>query len=63
MIRDYNIVYRKKFRGFTNNKKFSFLRLVFLSKSSMMYYLKQCNKPFSIPGLCKNIYYTLGIKY
>lgn len=56
MIRDYNIVYRKKFRGFTNNKKFSFLRLVFLSKSSMMYYLKQCNKPFSIPGLCKKTY-------
>ena len=56
MIKNYDIVYRKKFRGFTNNKKFSFLRLVFLSKSSMMYYLKQCKKPFSIPGLCKKTY-------
>ena len=58
-LKDFNLVKRMKFKGFTNYKFFKFIRLVFDNKTARQVYLKQFEKPFtisSIPGCRKHIF-------
>lgn len=47
------IVKREKYYGFTNHKKYKFLKLVFNNYEAMRKCVWKFNYPFSVPGLCR----------
>ena len=47
------MVYKHKFRGFTNNEEFKFLRLAFNNKITLNQYVKVLQKKLYIPALNK----------
>ena len=47
---DFRIVKKKKFRGFTNNKEFKFIKVIFKNKNAMNTYMRKLNKLSSDDG-------------
>ncbi len=58
---DYDICYRKKFRGFTNNKKFPFLRMSFNNSRSMRNCTELFIKKNTISGQLLSSNYKNGL--
>ena len=50
---NYKVLYRVKFRGFTNNEKLKFLKLTFHNTYSLRAYTNVLKKKISIPALSK----------
>ena len=50
-ITNYKILHRKKFRGFTNNEKFKFIKFTFDDTQSMRAYIKVFEKKLNIKSL------------
>ena len=55
----YDIVSRCKFRGFTNDKKFKFLRLIFNNSKAMQSFARTLSGKMSIPGMSKMVKFDI----
>lgn len=55
----YDTVFRCKFRGFTNDKKFRFLRLIFNNSRAMQSFARTFEGKISIPGVSKIVKFDI----